>query len=327
MDVDQRVAVSDSLSGMVGRQLSGLAPDVALVVDTLSQCEPLGVDLLCDLVHRHDLEVAEQMNLVTVERSGSRLMARLAHPLFGELRRATAGELYLSRIRGQLAQRLAKEDDDDMQATVRRALLTLESDLAPDRELFLKAARCAMTLLDLDLSDRFAAAAADAGAGEAAGLRAISLAGRGDGDRADAIMRRIGMDGPDGHHWATVRAANLIWNLGRPAEASAILAGLASAPESEAERAERVAVEACAEAVAARWETAVEKARAALSSSTVPDFHAMLASSVLAMALGALGRIDDITHLAAESIDRAITSFQASPMRFWYGAVYAQACR
>jgi DNA-binding NarL/FixJ family response regulator len=324
---DERVAASDSISGMVGRQLTRLAPDVAVVVDTLSQYEPLGVDMLCDLVHRRDLEVAEQMNLVTVERSGSRLMARLAHPLFGELRRATAGELYLSQIRGKLAQRLAKEDDDDMQATVRRALLTLESDLAPDRELFLEAARCAMTLLDLDLSDRFAAAAADAGAGEAAGLQVISLAGRGDGDRADAILRRVGMDGPDGHHWATVRAANLIWNLGRPTEASAILTGLASAPESAAERAERVAVEACAEAVATHWETAVEKARAALSSSTVPDFHAMLASSALTMALGALGKIDDITHLAAEPIDRAITSFQASPMRFWYGAVYARACR
>jgi DNA-binding CsgD family transcriptional regulator len=323
---DERVAVSDSLSGMVGRQLSGLAPDVALVVDTLSQCEPLKVDLLCDLVHRHDLELAEQMNLVSVERRGARLMARLAHPLFGELRRATAGELYLSRIRGNLAQRLAKEDDDDMQATVRRALLTLESDLAPDRKLFLDAARCGMTSLDLDLSYRFAAAA-DAGADEATGLWAMSLAGRGDGARADAILRRIGMDGPDGHHWATVRAANLIWNLGRPAEASAILDGLASVPESAAERGERLAVEACAEAVAARWKTALEKAGAVLSSSTAPDFHVILASSALTMALGALGRVDDITHLAAESIDRAITSFQASPIRFWYGAVYAQACR
>jgi len=28
-----------------------------------------------------------------------------------------------------------------------------------------------------------------------------------------------------------------------------------------------------------------------------------------------------------EAIDRAITSFQASPMRFWYGGVYARACR
>ncbi|HZE16675.1 MAG TPA: AAA family ATPase, partial [Mycobacterium sp.] len=129
---DERIAVSDSIGDMVGRQLSRLAPDAALVVDTLSQYEPLAVDVLCDLVHRRDLEVAEQMNLVTVERSGSKLMARLAHPLFGEIRRATASELYLSRIRGKLAQRLAKDADADMHATVRRALLVLESDLPPD---------------------------------------------------------------------------------------------------------------------------------------------------------------------------------------------------
>ncbi len=63
---DERVAVSDSIGDMVGRQLSRLAPDVALVVDTLSQYEPLAVDVLCDLVHRRDLEAAEQMNLVSV---------------------------------------------------------------------------------------------------------------------------------------------------------------------------------------------------------------------------------------------------------------------
>jgi DNA-binding NarL/FixJ family response regulator len=324
---DERVAVSDSIGDMVGRQLSRLAPDVALVVDTLSQYEPLAVDVLCDLVHRRDLEAAEQLNLVTVERSGSKLMARLAHPLFGELRRAAASEMYLSRIRGKLAQRLAKEADADMHATVRRALLALESDLPPDPHLFLEAARFAMTLLDLDLSDRFATAAADAGAGEAAGLRAISLAGRGHGAAAEAILGGIGVDDHDGHHWATVRAANLIWNLGRPREASAILDGLASRRESTAQKAERAAVESCADSVMTRCEVAAEKARAALRSPTLPDFHAMLASIALTMASGALGRIDEVSDLVAEAIDRAITSFQASPMRFWYGAVYARACR
>ena len=49
-----------------------------------------------------------------------------------------------------------------------------------------------MTLLDLDLSDRFATAAADAGASEAVGLRAISLAGRGHGDQAEVILAGIG---------------------------------------------------------------------------------------------------------------------------------------
>ncbi|HYB38441.1 MAG TPA: LuxR C-terminal-related transcriptional regulator [Mycobacterium sp.] len=324
---DERVAVSDSIGDMVGRQLGRLAPDVALVVDTLSQYEPLAVDVLCDLVHRRDLEAAEQMSLVTVERSGSKLMARLAHPLFGELRRAAASEMYLSRIRGKLAQRLAKDADADLHATVRRALLALESDLPPDPHLFLEAARFAMTLLDLDLSDRFAAAAADAGASEAVGLRAISLVGRGHGDQAEAILAGIGVDDPNGHHWATVRAANLVWNLGRPREASAILDGLASTRESVAEQAERAAIESCLDAVMARSVTAAEKARAALRSPTLPDFHAMLASIALTIAAGALGRIDDITDVVAQAIDRAITSSQASPMRFWYGGVYARACR
>jgi len=324
---DERVAVSDSIGDIVDRQLSRLAPDVALVVDTLSQYEPLAVDVLCDLVDRRDLEAAEQMNLVRVERSGSSLLARLAHPLFGELRRASASEMYLSRIRGKLAQRLAEDADADMHATVRRALLTLESDLAPDPQLFLEAARFAMTLLDLDLSDRFATAAADAGVSEAVGLRAISLAGRGYGQQAEAVLAGIGIDDPDGHHWATVRAANLIWNLGRPREASAILDGLASTREPAAERAERTAIESCVDAVMARCETAAEKAQAALRSPTLPDYHAMLASIALTIAQGALGKIDDISGLVAEAIDCAITSFQASPMRFWYGAVYARACR
>ena len=100
---DGDVAVSASLSDTVGRQMGRLSPRLATVVDTLSQCEPLDVDVLCDLVRRSDLAAAERMGLVSVERTGGQLTARLAHPLFGELRRASAGEIYLSGIRGRLA--------------------------------------------------------------------------------------------------------------------------------------------------------------------------------------------------------------------------------
>lgn len=328
---DEDVVVSSSIGDMVGRELSRLSPGLALVVDTLSQCEPLGVDVLGDLVRRRDLEVAEQMRLVTVERTGRTLMARLAHPLFGELRRATVGELHLSRIRGRLAQRLAKDVDTDMHATVRRALLTLESDLdGPDRDpdLFLLSARYAMTLLDLDLADRFATAAAEAGAVEAGGLRAMNLVLAGRGDEAEAVLQEmVGQSRPDGHHWSTVRAANLIWMLGRPRDASVILDGLATTWESEADRAERAAVEACVDAVQARCGPAAEKARAALGSGVLPDFHAMMASLALIMAMGALGEVHDISDVASAALRRAMTSFQASFMRFWFGSVYARACR
>ena len=325
---DERVAVSQNITDMVGRHLGELSEGVELVVDTLSQCEPLAVDVLCTVADRTDLETAEQMRLVNVERSGNERMARLAHPLYGELRRASAGEMYLSRIRGKLAQGLGEKPDADMQSTVRRALLTLESDLPPEPDLFVDAARFAMTLLDLDLADRFAAAAVSAGAGEAPGVQAMNLVLRGRGDDAEKFLKEITADGhEDAHRWSTVRAANLIWTLGRPADAAAILEGLAAGPETPTEQASRAAVEACVEAVHGRCEVAAEKANAALDSEQLGDFHAMMASFALAMALGALGRGDELTAVADRALDRASTSFQTAHLRFWFGGVFARACR
>ncbi len=323
---DGDVAVSASLSDTVGRQMGRLSPRLATVVDTLSQCEPLDVDVLCDLVRRSDLAAAERMGLVSVERTGGRLTARLAHPLFGELRRASAGEIYLSAIRGRLATRLAQNGDTDMHATVRRALLSLESDLDPQPELYLESARHAMTLLDLDLADRFATAAANAGAPGAAGVRAMNLLLLGRGEQAEATLCDIA-GGPDGHHWATVRAANLIWNLANLREAAAILDGLSAAPETPAQEAERLAVQACIDAASARCQPAAEKARAALAFPELPGFHAMMASLALIMAMGALGQVDELATVAEHALRRATTSFQASHMRFWFGAVYGRACR
>ena len=325
---DGDVAVSASLSDTVGRQLGRLSPRLALVVDLLSQCEPLPVEVLCDLVPRRDLVTAEGMGLVNVERTPGGLMVRLAHPLFGELRRAGAGEMYLSTIRGRLATRLAQNGDADMQATVRRALLRLESDLDPDPELYLKSARHAMTLLDLELADRFAGAAAQAGAPDAAGVRAMNLVLLGRGEQAEKALRDMAnADTPDGHHWATVRAANLVWMLGNPAEAAGILDGIAAADETPGQAAERLAVQACLDAVSARCELAAERARAALDSGALPDFHAMMAALALIMAMGALGKVEHLEGVAGEALRRATTSFQASHMRFWFGAVYGRACR
>ena len=251
-----------------------------------------------------------------------------AHLLFGELRRASAGEMHLSAIRGKLATRLAQNGDNDMHATVRRALLRLESDLGPDPELYLESARHAMTLLDLDLADRFATAATQAGAPGAAGVRAMNLVLLGRGEPAEAALRAMADgDVPDGHHWATVRAHNLIWMLSKPQDAAVILDGLAAGPETPAQVAERLAVQACLDAVSARCESAAEKARAALDFPALPAFHAMSASMALIMAMGALGQVDELAGVAEQALRRATTSFQASHMRFWFGAVYGRACR
>ncbi|MGV0744121.1 LuxR C-terminal-related transcriptional regulator [Mycolicibacterium sp. XJ870] len=325
---DGDVAVSQSITDMVGRRLGRLTPGLALVLDTLSQCEPLNVGLLCDLVDPPDLDAAEQMHLVTVERAGRDLVVRLAHPLYGELRRATAGEMYLSKIRGKLAQRLGAAPDRDMRATVRRALLTLDSNLPPDPELYLTAARSATALLDPAAADRFAAAAAECGAPEAAPMRAMTLILLSRGDEAEAVLSEISSgDRPDSHHWTTLRAVNLTWMLGRPRDAAELLEKLTVTVESDSQRMERLAVQACVDAVLGHCRSAEENARTALNSGGLTDFHAMMASLALMMALGALGEVDDIPAVAEQAIDRAITSFESSPMRFWFGAVHARACR
>lgn len=325
---DENVAVTQNLSDMVGKQLGQLTPELTLVLDTLSQCEPLDATVLCDLVGRAHLTTAEQMRLVTVERIGNTLSVRLAHPLFGELRRATAGEMHLTSVRGRLANRLAQDADRDMYATVRRALLTLESDLDPNPDLYLESARLAMTMLDLSLAERFAAAAAACGVCEALEIQAMNTVLLGRGEHADTILAGMTETGcADRHRWTTVRAANLTWMLGRPTEAAAILGGLAALDESPADRAARAAVEACVDVVGARCASAAEKARQALDTGTLSDFHAMMASVALTMALGALGEVDDLASIADRTLTRSMTSFQASHMRFWFGAVHARASR
>ena len=67
----------------------------------------------------------------------------------------------------------------------------------------------------------------------------------GRGERAEKILREMSKKGrADSHRWATVRAANLMWMLGRPGEAAAILDGLAAREEFPEEQADRTAVEA-----------------------------------------------------------------------------------
>ena len=61
----------------------------------------------------------------------------------------------------------------------------------------------------------------------------MNLVLRGRGDDAEKFLKEITADGhEDAHRWSTVRAANLIWTLGRPADAAAILEGLAAGPET-----------------------------------------------------------------------------------------------
>jgi hypothetical protein len=134
----------------------------------------------------------------------------------------------LRRLRGLVAAELAaSEDRDDIRLVVRRATLSLDSDLAPDSELLVKAAHGAVWLADLPLADRLAEAAIRAGAEpEANFIRAHALSWLSRGEEADMVLAKIDSrqltDG-DQAKSAFLRASNMLWVLADPAGAKELI--------------------------------------------------------------------------------------------------------
>ncbi len=80
------------------------------------------------------VEEADERGVITLEAlADDGMEVRAAHPVYREVRRNSAGMTRLRRLRGLVANELAAQDTgDDRRIVVRRAALTLESDLEPD---------------------------------------------------------------------------------------------------------------------------------------------------------------------------------------------------
>jgi DNA-binding CsgD family transcriptional regulator/tetratricopeptide (TPR) repeat protein len=103
----------------------------------------------------------------------------------------------------------------------------MDSDLEPDPQLFVRAARGAVGLADLHLANRLAAAAIRAGAGaDAYFLRAHALSWLFCGPQAESVLASVPVDGltaADRAQLAYHRASNMLWALAEPARAKEII--------------------------------------------------------------------------------------------------------
>jgi DNA-binding CsgD family transcriptional regulator len=198
------------------------------VIDTLAVGEPIELAVLRRIADPTAVEEADTRGLITLEPDDAGVQVRVAHPLYGEVRRRSAPPTKLRRLRGLVVAELARSDQqDDIQVVVRRAALSLDSDLAPDADLLVRAAHGAVWLADLPLADRLAEAAIHIGAGvEPNFVRAHALSWLGRGEEADAVLAEIDTgqltDG-DRARFAFFRASNRLWALGDPTGAKEII--------------------------------------------------------------------------------------------------------
>ncbi|MGV0716176.1 hypothetical protein ABQE93_12300 [Mycolicibacterium sp. XJ662] len=181
---------------LVESRIGDLPAVVGDVVDVVAVGEPIDLAALARITDAAAVEEAETRGLITLEAAGDGIEARVAHPLYGEVRRRRAPQSRLRRLRGLIATELAASaHPDDVRGVVRRATLSMESDLDPDVALLVKAAYGAVWLGELALADRIARAAVTAGAGaEPNFVRAHALSWLGRGEEAEHVLAGIGGD-------------------------------------------------------------------------------------------------------------------------------------
>lgn len=323
--------VSPGLAELVDARMGQLSERVRDVVDVLALGEPLGVALLAQLTDPAAVEDAEGCGLVRAERDGRRLQMRLAHPLYGEVRRARIGQLRARRLRGRIASALAGVGGRRADDTLRRAVLALDSDLAPDSQQLIAAARAAVHVLDFSLAERLARAAVAAGGGFDARLALVYALGwlsRGAEVEIELAALTDVVDADIERTLVTIpRVGNLFWTLRQPAEAEAVLDGAAAATTDEGSRRVLSAMRAACHAFLGRSHQAVQSGIEALTSEALPDQAVVLATYGLVGGLGVLGRADEVGSAASRGYAAGARSFDAAVLRLGLGDLHVLALR
>jgi DNA-binding CsgD family transcriptional regulator len=213
---------------LIESRIGDLPTPVSDVIDVLAVAEPIEIAALTRITDAAAVEEAETRGLVSLEPAGGGIEVRVAHPLYGQVRRRRAARTRLRRLRGLVAGELAASSDrDDIRVVVRRATLSLDSDLTPDADLLVGAARGAVWLGDLSLADRLAEAAIRAGGGsEPNFIRAHALSWLGRGEEAEAVLAEIDISQLTEQQYARfafLRSSNMLWALADPPRAKELI--------------------------------------------------------------------------------------------------------
>ena len=309
-----KLADATRLAELVQTRLSTLDETARDAVELVAWGEPLGVGVLERLVGNDAVQAAEDGGLLVLDRSGRRVLARLAHPLYGEVLRAA---LPLGRARA-VAERLAAafgtgalQRRDDL---LRVGAWQLEAGMATNPDLLLEAARQAAGRFDHELTERLARAAVDAGGGPTA-VRVLAETLEWQGRHAEAVAVMDGeppAQGAERARWASIRAGNLYWGLERTAQAEEVLQQAALAEEGGEEA---VAMLAWILLFDGRLPEAVAVAGRVLDQPQAPAQALVWAATAAVPALGSLGRLGQALAVA----DRGLAEARAHPQDLPWG--------
>ena len=206
-----------------------------------------------------------------------------------------------------------------MRTVVRRAVLTLDSDLEPDPDLLVKAAHAALGFADAALAERLAIAAMRAGeAVEAAFVGAFAVASLGRGEEADAMLASVpasGFTSVDRTRLAFTRAAIRLGSCGDPAGAKKLIDEASQAFPSGAARSTVDAFLAVYWAFMGRPE-AVRESLKNLVLDELPELVGPFAACAAIFAFGDVGRTSEAVAAADAGYAIVRSAYDAGHLRF-----------
>ena len=304
---------------LIESRIGALPTAVGAVIDALAIGEPIELAALGRITDPDAVEEADTRGLITLDQFDSGIEVRVAHPLYGEVRRKRAAPTRLRRLRGLVATELAAADDrDDIRVVIRRAALSLDSDLTPDADLLFKAAHGAIWLADLPLADRLAEAAVRAGGGPEAQFSA-RMRCRGSAEdkkpkRCSPTFRSPRLTDNDHARLTYLRASNMLWALADPARAKELI--------DDASRTTAGRARSWIDALLTVYWFAMDRPDAATLASknlALDDLPAIVGTET-AWALAAIaadaGRTAEAVAIAEAGYTVATRSFDAPHMRF-----------
>lgn len=307
-------------------RLQSYPPEELEAVEIVAAAEVLDWEILRELCDADVVGRLERRGVIQVVADGYHTVARLGHPVFGEVAMHRAGMVRRRQLTTLLARplqqqlRTQRSGAADVRTRMRLAQLMTRSDMTPDLDLIVDAAAGAMTMSDVTLGEELARFAFDRGGGLPAALvLAEAMGWQGRGDEVEAVLNDANPDGADERlvvQWGCLRAANLFFSCRQVDAARLALADVKARTDSDA----LLPLVTAMESAFACFSGDVRKALDLgfdVCQSGVPPVMKTWAATWTCWALALTGRFGDVRRLADEG--RAAAFDQSGPCRFAMG--------
>ncbi len=276
------------------------------LLEIVAAAEPISLDAVEGLREARRLDAADATGLLEVS-TGKPPMVGISHPLYAEaLRERTPPRRRRANSR-RLAEAVSARGPLDGHDLLRVATWRLEAG-DRDRDLFVAAARSAISSFDYGLAERLARAALGSEGIQADIALAEALIGGGRFDEAETLLAGLEegeLPNADLARVTITRSSNLFWHLGHGDDAALILENAERAIADPALRCELEAARVACLLFGGHTREAIDLAAEIVDRPTATDRAVLEAASMWSWALNVAGRPKEAKGVGDRFIDLA----------------------